>query len=112
MYDTSLLPQANIVEPIPSKEEGYVRKIACDEIGICSLILGGGRETKESEIDLSVGIVLEKKVGDYVKAGEPLAYIYANDRQKMEQAKERFLGAYTISAQKTEEQLFIKGIVE
>ncbi|MBO5336299.1 MAG: pyrimidine-nucleoside phosphorylase [Lachnospiraceae bacterium] len=112
VYDTSLLPQANIVEPIPSKEEGYVSKIACDEIGICSLILGGGRETKESEIDLSVGIVLEKKVGDYVKAGEPLAYIYANDRQKMEQAKERFLGAYTISAQKTEEQLFIKGIVE
>ena len=96
VYDTDLLPKATIVEPIPALEEGYISRIVCDEIGICSLILGGGRETKESEIDLSVGIVLEKKVGDYVKAGEPLAYIHANDLCKLENAKKRFYEAYTI----------------
>lgn len=112
VYDTELLPKANIVEPVYSKEEGYVYSIACDEIGICSLILGGGRETKESEIDLSVGILLEKKVGDYVKIGEPLAYIHANDHEKLEVAKERFYKAYTIKEQeKPVKQTFIKGIL-
>lgn len=96
VYDTELLPKAAIVEPIPALSEGYVQQIACDEIGICSLILGGGRETKESQIDLSVGLVLEKKVGDYVKVGETLAVIHANDRQKLETAKARFYEAYTI----------------
>ncbi|MBE5883180.1 MAG: pyrimidine-nucleoside phosphorylase [Lachnospiraceae bacterium] len=112
VYDTSLLPKASIIEPIPSACEGYIQSIACDEIGICSLILGGGRETKESAIDLSVGLVLCKKVGDYVKVGEPLAHIHANDRRKLEAAKDRFYAAYTISEKKPEEIPFIKGIVE
>ena len=96
VYDTDLLPKAAIVEPVLALSEGYVQQIACDEIGICSLILGGGRETKDSEIDLSVGLMLEKKVGDYVKVGETLAVIHANDCQKLETAKARFYEAYTI----------------
>lgn len=111
VYDTELLPNAGIVEPVLAKEDGYIYKIACDEIGICSLILGGGRETKESEIDLSVGIVLEKKVGDYVKAGEPLAYIHANDKGKLAVAKERFYGAYTMSKEQPEERELIWGVI-
>ena len=99
VYNPELLPKAAIVEPISATREGYVQQIACDEIGICSLILGGGRETKESEIDLSVGLVLEKKVGDYVKIGDTLAYIHANDRAKLEAAKTRFYDAYTIGAE-------------
>ena len=111
VYDTDLLPKAAIVEPIPALSEGYVQEIACDEIGICSLILGGGRETKESEIDLSVGLVLEKKVGDYVKAGESLAVIHANDRQKLEAAKARFYEAYTIGENAPVKRSLIFGIV-
>ncbi|MDE5598844.1 MAG: pyrimidine-nucleoside phosphorylase, partial [Lachnospiraceae bacterium] len=95
VYDTSLLPQASIVEEILSEKEGYIERIICDEIGICSLILGGGRETKISEIDLSVGLILHKKVGDYVKKGESLATIHANDVEKLEPAKKRFLKAYS-----------------
>ena len=57
VYDTSLLPKASIVEEILSEEEGYLEKLVCDEVGICALLLGGGRETKESEIDLSVGLL-------------------------------------------------------
>ena len=111
VYDTSLLPQASIVEEILSEKEGYIEKIICDEIGICSLILGGGRETKESEIDLSVGLILHKKVGDYVKKGESLATIHANDREKLETAKERFLKAYAYIGQPVERTSFIKDII-
>ena len=78
VYETDLLPKASSITPLLSEKDGYVEKIQCDEVGICSLILGGGRETKESAIDLSVGIVLTKKVGSHVKAGEPLAYIHSN----------------------------------
>jgi len=111
VYDTSLLPSARITEEILSKQEGYVEKIVCDEIGICSLLLGGGRETKESTIDLSVGLILHKKVGDYVKAGESLATIHANDKEKLLLSKERFLCAYRFSETRPEKAALIKGIV-
>ncbi len=112
VYDTSLLPKANIIREVLSPTEGYVGHIACDEIGICSLILGGGRETKESEIDLSVGILLRKKVGDYVKKGEVLAQIHANDEEKYNACVTRFLAAYTFVKEAPEKTAFIKGIVE
>lgn len=112
VYDTELLPKASIVEEILSPVEGYVHKIDCDEIGICSLLLGGGRETKESIIDLSVGLILNKKVGDHVDAKEVLAVIHANDREKLAMAKERFLKAYHIDSEKTNQRNLIKGIVK
>lgn len=111
VYDTGLLPKAKFIEEIPSPADGYIEKIVCDEIGICSLILGGGRETKESEIDLSVGLVLKKKTGDYVKKGEPLALIHGNDAEKMKAAAVRFISAYSFSAKPVEKQPFIKGII-
>lgn len=96
VYDTDKFEKATIIEPVLSDREGYVNSILTDEVGMTSLILGGGRETKESVIDLAVGMIIEKKIGDYVKVGEPLATLYANDRNKLEAAKQRFLGAYTI----------------
>ena len=111
VYDTELLPKALIVEDIGSVQDGYVSHIDCDEIGICSLILGGGRETKESVIDLSVGLVLHKKVGDALKTGDALATVYANDRNKLNAAKERFLRAYHFANSPVEETSLIKGIV-
>lgn len=111
VYDTSHLPQASIIENILSEREGYVEKIDCEEIGICSLLLGGGRETKESGIDLAVGLILHKKVGDYVKAGEPLAVIHANDRERLTMAKERFLGAYHFGDTPVQPNALIRGVV-
>ncbi|MBP3204407.1 MAG: pyrimidine-nucleoside phosphorylase [Lachnospiraceae bacterium] len=102
VYDPERLPKAAIIQPVPAPKGGYVQHIACDEIGICSLILGGGRETKESDIDLSVGLILKKKVGDRVSEGEPLAYLHGNDLQKLETAKARFLEAYRIGADEPE----------
>ncbi len=111
VYHPELLPRAAIVLPVPAPESGYLSRIVCDEVGICSLILGGGRETKESEIDLSVGLILRKKVGDYVEAGEPLAMIHANDEEKAAQARERYLKACAIAGEAPERTAFIKGIV-
>lgn len=111
VYSPELLPEASIVIPFTAPEEGYINKIICDEVGICSLLLGGGRETKESSIDLSVGIVLQKKVGDYVKKGEVLALIHANDKEKCRACEERLLGAYRIGAEKKNREPVIRGIL-
>ena len=112
VHDTGLLPRASHVEPIPANTEGYIQNIRCDEIGICSLLLGGGRETKESEIDLSVGLVLSAKAGDYVKAGDPLAYIHYNDPEKAAAAKERFYRAYTLGREKPQVPALIHRILK
>lgn len=109
--DYDLLPKANIIEDVISPVDGYVLKIECDEIGMCSLLLGGGRETKESAIDLSVGMRIKKKVGDSVKKGECLATIYANEQEKLNAAKERFLNAYTFGDTPVQKGKFIKGII-
>lgn len=112
VYDTELLPKAELVEPLYAPVSGYVQKIICDEVGICSLILGGGRETKESEIDLSVGIVLNKKVGDAVDKGEVLAYIHAGNRERLNACRERLLQAYQIGREPVRKNQVIKQIVD
>ncbi|MDE6063650.1 MAG: pyrimidine-nucleoside phosphorylase, partial [Lachnospiraceae bacterium] len=78
VYDTSLLPKASLEKEIKADKDGFVGHIECEEVGICSLLLGGGRETKESSIDLSVGIMLQKKVGDSVLSCYKLAVLHAN----------------------------------
>ena len=111
VYDESLLPEASVKKECRAEEEGYISHIACDEVGICSLLLGGGRETKESEIDLSVGIVLLKKKGDYVKAGEALAILHANDMEKLNAAEARLKKAYVITEEKPEKAPMIRDIL-
>lgn len=97
VYDTSLLPVAGKTLGVTAKESGYVHRILAEDIGIACMTLGGGRETKESAIDLSVGIILEKKNGDAVSDGEVLATIYGNDDAKMQAAYEKIAHAYEIA---------------
>ena len=97
VYDTSLLPVAGKTLAVTAKESGYVHRILAEDIGIACMTLGGGRETKESVIDLSVGIILEKKNGNAVSAGEVLATIYGNDDAKMPAAYEKIAHAYEIA---------------
>jgi len=111
VFDTSLFPKASIIEPVYAPNGGYVSEIHTDEIGMTSLILGGGRETKESEIDLTVGMKIHAKIGDEVTTETPIATLYANDPEKLSAAKERFLKAYTISNEKVKAPNHIHGIV-
>lgn len=111
VFHPERFPEAAIQREIHAPEDGYITAIVCDEVGICSLILGGGRETKESEIDLTVGIILKKKKGDYVQKGDVLAVIHANDEAKAAEASARYLNACKISGQKPVLPALIREII-
>jgi pyrimidine-nucleoside phosphorylase len=95
--DTSKLPQSKYIIPVISEKDGYVEKIHAQNVGIIAMELGAGRATKESIIDLSVGIVLNKKRGDKVAKGDVLAHIYSNDEEKGYKAGKDLLQNYVIS---------------
>lgn len=108
---SELLPSAAYQEAVCAERDGFVSDIRTEEIGRICLLLGGGRETKESAIDLSVGLVLCKKKGDAVKKGELLAVIHASDPGKLSEAKKRLLEAYEFTSQKPEAAPLIKDII-
>ena len=111
VYDTSLLPEAAFKQEVPSEEGGYVAHIEAEDVGLVSMHLGGGRVTKDSAIDLSVGVVLHKKVGDRVEPGESLATIHASDEKKAAEAAELLKNCYTLSQSPVEKAPFIKAVV-
>ncbi|MCH5138481.1 pyrimidine-nucleoside phosphorylase, partial [Clostridiaceae bacterium UIB06] len=94
--DTDKLPKARYVVPVVLDKEGYVSKINAQNIGLIAMELGAGRATKESVIDLSVGIVLNKKRGDKVKKGDIIAYVHTNDEEKGKKAAKDILDNYFI----------------
>ena len=89
--DYSKFPKAKYVEKVTSPVDGYITKIHAEAFGLIAMELGAGRATKESEIDLAVGIVLNKKRGEKVKKGDVLAYIYSNSEEKIEKARKSIL---------------------
>ena len=111
VYEPSMLPAAEIRLEVPSTETGYVSHIDAEKVGLVSMHLGGGRATKESSIDLAVGVVLHKKLGERVEIGESLGTVHANDADKAQQAAELLRGCFTLSAEPVERPAFIKGIV-
>ncbi|MDW7672233.1 MAG: pyrimidine-nucleoside phosphorylase [Bacillota bacterium] len=94
--DTDLLASAEYLMEVEAPANGIVSHIDAESIGMAALTLGAGRETKDSVIDLSVGIILNQKTGDAVKQGESLATLHANDLEKAKEAKAIVLKAYTI----------------
>lgn len=102
VYDISLLPVAEQTRVVTSPSDGYVHRILAEEIGTACMQLGGGRESKDSVIDLSVGIRLKKKNGDAVAAGEPLAVLYGKDDRKLDAAAKRVQEAYEIGTEQKE----------
>ena len=111
VYDTSLLPAAPVELPVTAEKGGFVSAIDARGVGRVSMMLGGGRETKESEIDLGVGVLLRKKNGDAVTAGEPLAVIHARTRESAEKAAEALRACYTVTEEKPRHPALIRGVV-
>ncbi len=109
--DTNLLAKAAFVEEVFALKDGHISAMETEEVGRIALLLGGGRETKESIIDSTVGIVIYKKTGDYVKTGEPLAAIHANNIEKLQEAKKRYLLALQFSSEPVEKETIIKTII-
>ncbi|MBC1393591.1 pyrimidine-nucleoside phosphorylase [Listeria innocua] len=105
------LPQAKYQIEVPAKTSGFVSQIVADEIGIAAMILGAGRATKEDEINLAVGLMLRKKVGDQVKEGDSLVTIFA-DQEDVENVKAKIYENIKIADQATAPTLIHKIITE
>ncbi|MBQ6927156.1 MAG: pyrimidine-nucleoside phosphorylase [Oscillospiraceae bacterium] len=112
VYDPRRLPAARVRVEVPSACTGYLSHVACEQIGLISMQLGGGRATKDDTIDLSVGLVLHKKVGDWVDEGESLATIHAATEKKAREAAEKLRACCSFSDEPVERPVFIKVIVQ
>jgi pyrimidine-nucleoside phosphorylase len=101
--NSDLLPQPQTKIEINSRAAGFVEKINALEVGMAARILGAGRKTKTAPLDPAIGIRLQKKVGDRVKKGEPLAVFYSDgNKQKIDPAQAKFIDAYTIGDRQVE----------
>jgi pyrimidine-nucleoside phosphorylase len=97
--DPELLPAARFQRSVPAPRSGFVSGVNAREVGLTSMLLGGGRAKKGDSVDHAVGIVLQAKVGDHVVEGDPLLTIHANDEAKLAGARQRLLSAYEWSDQ-------------
>ncbi|MBB3109217.1 pyrimidine-nucleoside phosphorylase [Paenibacillus phyllosphaerae] len=95
-----LMPQAAAVIDVLAPADGFVQKIDAEELGLAAMLLGAGRATKEAAIDHAVGVVLKRKVGERVQAGEPIAVLHVKqDEQAATEVAQRVQQAYTIGAE-------------
>ena len=106
-----LLPKAKYITEVKSEKEGYVKSINAEEVGKAALSLGAGRETLTSKIDLSAGIILNKKIDDKVKIGDTLAYIHSNNLEKSKEVEEKIKNLYIIGEKNKEDKKLIYGLV-
>lgn len=105
--DVTKFEKAKIIQEVISTTEGYVQEINAEEIGKLSCDLGAGRKTKNDKIDLQVGIILNKKIGDFVSKGDKLATIYANDIERAKDTANELLKIYRIGQEKIKENTII-----
>ena len=110
--DTSILPHAKEKLSVCADSAGYVSQIITREVGSAASLLGAGRVTKEDVIDPAVGIVVKKRLGDYVKKGEELAVFHINDTARVEEAVARFKKAYILSQVQPDELPLIYTVIE
>lgn len=108
--DTSLFPKAEYCLEIKADKDGYIQHMDAEKIGITSLLLGAGRNTKEDVLDFSAGIILKKKTGDEVKKGDTVAVLYANDSGKFDSAASKFNEAVSFSAAPINKQPLIYSV--
>lgn len=109
--DPDLLPKSKYIIEVKSMDSGYIKSINAEEVGKIALALGAGRETMESVLDLSVGIVLNQKVDDKVEKDEILAYIHSNDIEKAKIAEKNLLQVFEIGSKNlTRKQLIYKEV--
>lgn len=109
--DYSIFETASYSVQVKSDKAGYVEQLLANQVGLASQNSGAGRATKEDPIDMSAGILIEKKVGDRVEEGEILATIYGNDKTKVYNAADTLKEAYVMGTEKTEKEPLIKKVI-
>lgn len=93
------------------RQEGYLESCNTQEVGMVSLVLGGGRRTKDSKIDLTVGLELKKHLGDRINTEDEVAVLYGNQVEQLEEAAKRFFGAYVVSNQPVERNPIVYDVI-
>ncbi len=106
-----LLPKASITYEIKAPADGYISHMDAEKIGICAVVLGAGRETKADTIDMSAGIVLNKKTGDKVSVGDTIATLYTCKESAIKNAEEKYLDTISITDEKPEDATLIFDII-
>lgn len=109
--DYGKLPKSGKTEMLKADCDGYISEIDCEEIGLAAMMLGAGRETKDSVIDMGVGLKLVKHVGDKISKGDVLAELYLNPERNNERAIERLRQAIKLSDKQVVAQKLILDIV-
>ena len=98
--DVTRLPQAKYLVPVPAPHDGYVADMDTTAIGYCAQDLGAGRKQKTDEIDPAVGLVMNVRIGDFVKQGDALATLHLNRMELAEGAIARMQQAVKLTADK------------
>lgn len=104
-------PKAKYSEDIFAENDCYISSMNAEEIGISSVVLGAGREKKDDIIDMTAGIILNKKTGDIIKKGDIIATLYTNNETSLKSAKEKFISAIEFSNEKPKEIPLIYEVV-
>lgn len=104
--DPTKLPTAKYTTEVPAPKSGFVAEITAEMVGIAAMMLGAGRITKESVIDLAVGVVLHKKVGDFVQKGDTLVTIHSN-QENVQEVIEKIYAAYKLVEEKVAQPTLI-----
>ncbi|WP_378955551.1 pyrimidine-nucleoside phosphorylase [Pelosinus sp. sgz500959] len=107
-----LLPQSKLKIPVMSIAQGFVQKIDAGQIGYAAMRLGAGREYKTQTIDLSVGLILQCRIGDFIEKNQPIAMIYVNDKTHLAQVTTLILNAITIGSENVAKTKLILGTVD
>ena len=107
-----LFVRAGIIKEVTAPSDGYIKSMKTDLLGVSSLILGAGRETKESIVDYSAGIVLYKKTGMKVKKGEVIAELHTNDRDKIAESEKVFLDSIEMDTNPSVQRPLILAFVD
>lgn len=100
IYDTSLFERAKFSRVVKAEKSGYIVKVDTEGYGTAALLLGAGRNTKEDKIDFTAGIILSKKTGDFVKAGEAIATLYTNSGEKLDAGERKLIESTVIGDEK------------
>ena len=113
IFHPEKLGRAPIAADIEAPCDGFITSMNTEGIGISAMMLGAGRETKESELDYLAGIILKKKTGDPIKKGETIAQLLTSEEWRVPGARERFLESITVAQEKPkEEQLVYARVTE
>ena len=111
IYHPEKLATAPYSREVKVTQSGYIASVDTEKYGLASLLLGAGRNTKEDEIDLTAGYMIQKKTGDYVNAGDTLAVLYTSNASLLDAAERTLLGATTITAEAPEKRPLIFEVI-